>query len=475
MSTEITNGNELCRLSLERSETFQCLMTEVGRQRLDEFMADEKCQNRSKRKSIFKEWLDTDDWEPPLELLWKLNEEEMLFVTTYFYLHENYALHLYQSFERVYSEPFDSEEKELAISIISNVLVTLVNTYFITEEEFKRCFQGIVNNIINQGISLLDQNRMKRCYISDMLNSVYIFDSCLNQFSLSCLQQLLCFPSGEMSLGQVVHTHTQLWTVKTMSEIVKHFIFEILRLMTAENVLHELKLAGAKPTLNWKYFLMIVSIFIEDSPDNSAMIRREVETWLQSGLDQSSRHFISLAVIVARHCSHGKTKNLNNYINWYGSIQLKTSSMFRFFLDFLTELVPHEPPLYLKIHTNKVLVAPQNCQDLLSDYLSLAKTRLSDLKESTEYLGLFNDLHETDQIGLDYDVAKAISMFRESGEIPKAVLEAHVFRRSYFEKMFLKNLLKIGEKVDSDRAQFIHKLFSMGKIPNTLYKAWKEL
>lgn len=42
--------------------------------------------------------------------------------------------------------------------------------------------------------------------------------------------------------------------------------------------------------------------------------------------------------------------------------------------------------------------APANCQALIIDYLTLAKTRLSDLNETTDYIGLFNDYHETDEV-----------------------------------------------------------------------------
>lgn len=76
------------------------------------------------------------------------------------------------------------------------------------------------------------------------------------------------------------------------------------------------------------------------------------------------------------------------------------------------------------------------------------------------------------QEGQESDVQRAILLFQETKEIPKPLLEAHVFRRQYYEKVFVKRLLSLSESEDKKRAELIKKLQSVGKIPSALYRSW---
>lgn len=73
------------------------------------------------------------------------------------------------------------------------------------------------------------------------------------------------------------------------------------------------------------------------------------------------------------------------------------------------------------------------------------------------------------QEGREADVAKVMSHFKQTKEVMKVVLEASVFRRQFYEKVFLADLLKYN---DPEHAGFIEKLFSMGKIPHKMYTVW---
>lgn len=73
------------------------------------------------------------------------------------------------------------------------------------------------------------------------------------------------------------------------------------------------------------------------------------------------------------------------------------------------------------------------------------------------------------QEGREADIAKVILHFKQTKEVMKAVLEASVFRRQFYEKVFLADLLKYNSV---EHVEFIEKLYCMGKIPHRLYNGW---
>uniref|UniRef100_A0A5F9CMA1 FA complementation group A n=1 Tax=Oryctolagus cuniculus TaxID=9986 RepID=A0A5F9CMA1_RABIT len=117
-----------------------------------------------------------------------------------------------------------------------------------------------------------------------------------------------------------------------------------------------------------------------------------------------------------------------------------------FLFKFLSDLVPFEAPRCLQVHILHPPLVPDKYRSLLSDYVSLAKTRLADLKVSIENMGLYEDLASAGDIAepdsqAAQDVAKAVSVFEHTGKIPVTVMEASIFRRSYYTGHFLPALL----------------------------------
>ncbi|KAL4685492.1 hypothetical protein H8959_001089 [Pygathrix nigripes] len=74
-----------------------------------------------------------------------------------------------------------------------------------------------------------------------------------------------------------------------------------------------------------------------------------------------------------------------------------------FLFTFLSDLVPFESPRYLQVHILHPPLVPSKYRSLLTDYISLAKTRLADLKASCpsvsiESMGLYEDLSSAGDI-----------------------------------------------------------------------------
>ncbi|EQB76983.1 Fanconi anemia group A protein [Camelus ferus] len=170
-----------------------------------------------------------------------------------------------------------------------------------------------------------------------------------------------------------------------------------------------------------------------------------------------------------------------------------------FLFKFLSDLVPFEAPRYLQVHILHPPLVPSRYRSLLTDYVSLARTRLADLKVSIENTGLYGaplsagDVAEVTALGLQasapslsgldvaephsqasQDVEKAIAVFMQTGKIPAAVLEASVFRRPYYLSHFLPALLtpRVLPAVPDSRAALVESLKRADKIPPSLYSSY---
>ncbi|XP_078295304.1 Fanconi anemia group A protein isoform X8 [Panthera onca] len=124
-------------------------------------------------------------------------------------------------------------------------------------------------------------------------------------------------------------------------------------------------------------------------------------------------------------------------------------------------------------------LVPSKYRSLLTDYVTLAKTRLADLKVSLENMGLYEDLSSARDVTeprsqAHQDVEKAIAVFEHTGRIPSAVMEASIFRRPYYTAHFLPALLtpRVLPKTPDPRAALIESLRRADKIPLSLYSAY---
>ncbi|XP_072871778.1 Fanconi anemia group A protein isoform X7 [Chlorocebus sabaeus] len=150
-----------------------------------------------------------------------------------------------------------------------------------------------------------------------------------------------------------------------------------------------------------------------------------------------------------------------------------------FLFTFLSDLVPFESARYLQVHILHPPLVPSKYRSLLTDYISLAKTRLADLKVSIESMGLYEDLSSAGDITEPHsqalqDVEKAIMVFEHTGKIPVTVMEASIFRRPYYVSHFLPALLtpRVLPEAPDSRVAFIESLKRADKIPPSLYSTY---
>uniref|UniRef100_T1HJQ5 Fanconi_A_N domain-containing protein n=1 Tax=Rhodnius prolixus TaxID=13249 RepID=T1HJQ5_RHOPR len=429
--------------------------------------------NEEETLNLLRHWLIEHEHYPPLELIWWFHKERILFVPTYFYIKRGYRNYLYQVLEEIYSLPHESVDKRI-FGIMSDVLCALINRINHTTDDSLKFFISEINdNVIVKIMEMLEINSLTRSPIFDVKTCSFVNQECMQIFAYRHIKYMLSLPT-EYSLNSIVEIHTKRWTSNFLTPVLKEHINEILSVIPVQKVIEEIKELVNESHFNWKYVFIIISVMVKNI-DNTLAIKGVVDTWLKQSLNEEHMKSLYLAVLIARHCCYEKARYFQSYANWFSSINFKNSKFFALFFKFLTDIVPYEPPLYLKIHLNKVPSAPQGCQSLLMDYILLAKTRLADLNEAREYIGLFGDFHETDEEGQQTDVARVIAYYIENKEIAKPLLEAYVLRRQYYEKVFLKQLLKVSEREDVYRAEVIRKLHSMGKIPTSLFNSWNNL
>ncbi|BES97897.1 Hypothetical protein NTJ_10711 [Nesidiocoris tenuis] len=476
MNIEEVSLELLLRISKLRCHEFpDVLLNEKGSRMMADCMVDLKTEC-PRTRHFLKEWIHSDA-EPPFEMVWRLNEEGIMFVTTYFYLRPSEVDRYSSAFETVYTASADPSVRSSACLVLASISVTFINTLMNYDETIQTFFKGATCKIVETALKLVDDRSMQGCYLADVLNSVFVFQECLYAFALLNLKTLLSYADEETSSYQILRTHSKKFTSRHLDVGISFFISKLLSLLRPETIVTELKSAQNLFPFKSKYFLAILSIFITERNEEAApLVKGLIDEWLKKGLeDASGKEFLFLAVICARHCSAEKTKLFPSYIGWFGAAQPTNPNQFFTFFKFLSDLVPYEPPLYLKIHVNKVPSAPSGCQNVLSDYVALAKTRLDDMNETTDYLSIFNECYDTNEESLSADVAQLLNHFKTTNEIAKPILEASIFRRQYYEKIFLKYLLSVRASEDPLRGRLIQKMNAAGKIPPNMFSVWASL
>lgn len=78
------------------------------------------------------------------------------------------------------------------------------------------------------------------------------------------------------------------------------------------------------------------------------------------------------------------------------------------------------------------------------------------------------------QSGQKADLRKIISHFVETGEVAKLLIEASVFRRQYFNNVFLPYLLGSESEDLEGKTKFIERLNKQGLIPSFRYVQWQK-
>uniref|UniRef100_A0A5F8GPC3 FA complementation group A n=1 Tax=Monodelphis domestica TaxID=13616 RepID=A0A5F8GPC3_MONDO len=205
--------------------------------------------------------------------------------------------------------------------------------------------------------------------------------------------------------------------------------------------------------VNWQLVLSCVSTLVVCLAEAQQLIKDLLAHLMIKAFESYDLESMITAFLIARQAALEGPSVFIPYADWFkvsfGNVSgyhgcSKKALVFLF--KFLSDLVPFEAPQYMKIHILHPPLVPVKYRSLLMEYITLAKTRLADLKVAIEDMGLYEDLSSAREAvephcQAEQDVEKAIQVFEHTGKIPVTVMEASIFRKPYYVSRFLPALL----------------------------------
>ncbi|XP_059191150.1 Fanconi anemia group A protein isoform X2 [Centropristis striata] len=309
----------------------------------------------------------------------------------------------------------------------------------------------------------------------------------LQRFLTHSLTQTLTY-KPRLTVSDAITMQNE-WTFPKASRLLTSLFRKLAVVFSVEQLLCHLQQVLETHEVNWKHVLCFLSTLLVYNPCAQPSLTELLSRLLSSAFESYDLENMITAFLLVRQGALEGPSIFPSYSNWFkmsfgggSGYHAASKKSLVFLLKFLSDLVPFEPPQYLKVHILQPPYVPVKHRSLLMEYVSLAKTRLADLKESVEDMGLYEDVSGAGGASLQpqcqavQDVEKAVSLFESTGRISATVMEASIFRRPYFLTRFLPALLKprmLPVKADA-RMSFIEALKKADKIPAAQYSSYVE-
>ncbi|NXF88032.1 FANCA protein, partial [Eubucco bourcierii] len=240
--------------------------------------------------------------------------------------------------------------------------------------------------------------------------------------------------------------------------------------------------------VNWQHVLSCVSTLVVCQVEAEQLFKDLLSQLLLKAFENYDMENLITAFLIARQAALEGPAVFMPYSEWFktsfgnaGGHHGSSKKALVFLFEFLSQLVPFEAAPYLKVHIMYPPFVPTKHRSLLLEYITLAKTRLADLKVAIEDMGLYEDLSSTDESVQPQgqalrDVEKALQIFENTRKIPTSVIEASIFRRPYYTSWFLPALLqpRVLPKTPDARMAFIEALKRADKIPSNLFSTYTQ-
>ncbi|XP_035983093.1 Fanconi anemia group A protein isoform X2 [Fundulus heteroclitus] len=388
--------------------------------------------------------------------------------------------------------PEEEETRRLQQKLLSAVVGVLVAAGF--EEAAERKLSLLCSSVLDDMLFWLLDIEEKRGEVAERwiqtLDASLCGDSvspaALQRFFTHCLTQIFTC-NTRLTVSDAVALQKE-WTLAKTSHCLTSLYCKLAVIFSAEQLLHHLQQVLETHEVNWKHVLCFVSALLVYYQAARPCLIELLSRLLSSAFEGYDLENMITAFLLARQGALEGAGVFPPYSDWFktsfgGSAGFQASSKksLVFLLKFLSDLVPFEPPQYLKVHILHPPYVPAKHRNLLMEYVTLAKTRLADLKESVEDMGLYEDVSGSrassqPQCPAAQDVEKAVSLFGSTGRISATVMEASIFRRPYFLTRFLPALLKprvLPLKPDA-RMNFIEALKKADKVPAAQYSSYVD-
>ncbi|KAG8508176.1 Fanconi anemia group A protein [Galemys pyrenaicus] len=195
------------------------------------------------------------------------------------------------------------------------------------------------------------------------------------------------------------------WTFARAHRLLTSLFRELAVLLSAEELVGRLRDVVAAQEVNWEHVLSCVSALMTCVPEARPLVQGAlgrpwvglpnaadagihwVDRLLASAFQSCDWDCMVAAFLVARQAALEGPSVAQPYADWFqatfGSSRGPHSGSKKalvFLFKFLADLVPYEGARYLQVHILRPPLVPDKYRSLLTDYISLAKTRLADLK-----------------------------------------------------------------------------------------------
>lgn len=143
---------------------------------------------------------------------------------------------------------------------------------------------------------------------------------------------------------------------------------------------------------NWEMLLYLISVLIQEKQTSATPALKELsKSLIRNGLENKDENSVMDGFIIARHCSLIASEAFSRYEKWFTNTfesevysPAKEPEAFNFFTEVLTKWVTVEPSCFLHVHTTFWPFIPKGCRGEWSDYLALARVRITEYNEVEE-------------------------------------------------------------------------------------------
>ncbi|XP_073724435.1 Fanconi anemia group A protein isoform X2 [Misgurnus anguillicaudatus] len=441
-------------------------------------------------------WQECSKLQPILEVIYHLHTHNIL--TLEFLLERDAAMSSWISDQLqslcVSMTTTPPDDQQIQHDILTTVACVLLRRGFEdSSHKLTEICCSILDNMISWLLESLTDKQTDQTLATKVWVQVYdvtVFGVCVSEdmlqrfFTHTLMRVLTHRPIFKVSDAVALQSE---WTFAKTSPLLTALFRKICLVSSVESLLCQLQQVLETHEVNWRHVLSCVSCLLIYHSQTQSCLTDLLSRLLRSAFDTYDVEKMITSFLLARQASLEGPVVFPSYSDWFklsfgGASGYHSSSKKStvFLLKFLSDLVPFEPPQYLKVHVMHPPYIRAKHRSLLQEYITLTKTRLADLKVSLEETGIFEVMNGSAagvvNCPAQQDVEKAVTLFSTTNKVPATVIEASIFRRPYFLSRFLPALLSprvLPVKADA-RMSFIEALRKADKIPAALYTSYRE-
>ncbi|POI34842.1 hypothetical protein CIB84_001407 [Bambusicola thoracicus] len=222
----------------------------------------------------------------------------------------------------------------------------------------------------------------------------------LQQFFRHTLTEVLTY-NPLLKVSDAIHKQRE-WSFARTCSLLTALYRKLFVAFSAKESICQLQRVLETHEVNWQHVLSCVSTLVVCQAEAEPLFRDLLSHLLIKAFENYDMENMITAFLIARQAALEGPAVFMPYSEWFkasfGNASGHHGSSKKalvFLFEFLSELVPFEVAPCLKVHIMYPPFVPTKHRSVLLEYITLAKTRLADLKVAIEDMGLYEDLSST--------------------------------------------------------------------------------